>query len=456
MDGNSTLRVKVEAGDGQVVAHVGLHALGRFADRLGFGERLSEQVPWSGERAPFHDRGTVIVQAMLMLAGGGESVADIEHLRTQDRLFGPVPSDTTLRRTILAIDPVTLAGLATAVAATRAEVWARSAATVGTGTVVLDLDASLVEIHSENKEGTAPHFKRGFGFHPMLCFADATGEMLAAMLRPGNAGANNAADHLTVLDESIGQLPAEIASGHRPGDDPALAGRPVMVRTDSAGCTRAFIAGCAERNIGFGVVARRNSNIHGAIGRLSVLDARWVRTERADGAHRHIAHVGEITDLVDLSDWPPGTRLIVRREKRHPGAQRSLFPSETFRYWAHYTDQTGTPVALDAHMRAHAHVEDHIRRLKASGLERFPFAGLTANRAWLALVGMAADLVRWFQLLCCTGPLAKAEPKRMRWSFWHTPARVVRHAGADTVRIIDGWPTTNDLIDAYENIAALT
>ena len=98
MDGNSTLRVKVEAGDGQVVAHVGLHALGRFADRLGFGERLSEQVPWSGERAPFHDRGTVIVQAMLMLAGGGESVADIEHLRTQDRLFGPVPSDTTLRR----------------------------------------------------------------------------------------------------------------------------------------------------------------------------------------------------------------------------------------------------------------------------------------------------------------------------------------------------------------------
>ena len=446
--------MRVEAGDGQVVAHVGLHALGRFADRLDFGERLSGQFAWTGERAPFHDRGTVMVQAMLMLAGGGESVADIEHLRTQDRLFGPVPSDTTLRRTILAIDPATLSGLASAVAETRALVWARSDATAGP--VVLDLDASIVEIHSENKEGTAPHFKHGFGFHPMLCFADQTGEMLAGLLRPGNAGANNAADHLSVLDDSIGQLPVEIAIGHRPGDDPALVARPVMVRTDSAGCTRAFINGCRERNIGFGVVARQNSNIHGAIGGLSVVDARWVRTERREGKHRHVAHVVEITDLVDLSDWPPRTRLIVRREKRHPGAQRSLFPSEEFRYWAHYTDQTDTPVALDAHMRAHAHVEDHIRRLKASGLERFPFAGLDANRAWLALVGMAADLVRWFQLLCCTGALAKAEPKRMRWSFWHTPARVVRRAGTDTIRIIDGWPTTTDLIDAYRNIAALT
>jgi len=107
VDGNSTLRVKVEAGDRQVVAHVGLHALGAFADRLDFGGRLSSQIGWAGERAPVHDRGTVLVQAMLMLAGGGESVADIEHLRIQDRLFGPVPSDTTLRRTILAIDPAT-------------------------------------------------------------------------------------------------------------------------------------------------------------------------------------------------------------------------------------------------------------------------------------------------------------------------------------------------------------
>lgn len=121
---------------------------------------------------PVHDRGTVLVKAMLMLAGGGESCADIEHLRSQGRLFGSVPSDSTVYRTIRALDPAILAGLATAVAATRAEVWARADATTGTGSVVLDIDASLVEIHSENKAGTAPHYRSGFGFHPMFCFAD--------------------------------------------------------------------------------------------------------------------------------------------------------------------------------------------------------------------------------------------------------------------------------------------
>ena len=454
MDGNSTLRVKVEAGDRQVVAHVGLHALGAFADRLRFGEHLSGQIGWTGERAPVHDRGTVLTQAMLMLAGGGESVADIEHLRTQDRLFGSVPSDTTLRRTILAIDPATLAGLASAVAETRAEVWARSDATAGP--VVLDIDASLVEIHSENKEGTAPHFKGGFGFHPMFCFADQTGEALGAMLRPGNANANTIADHLTVLDQAISQLPGGVAAGHRPGEDPDLVVRPVMVRADSAGCTHGFVNGCRTRKVGFAVVARKTAQIHGAIAKVLVDDSRWEPATAQNGEVRDDAHVAELTDLVTLIDWPAGTRLIVRREPRHPGAQQSLFPSDAFRYWGHYTDQAGTPIELDTHMRAHAHVEDHIRRLKTSGLERFPFTDLDANRAWLALVCMAADLVRWFQLLCCDGALAIAEPKRMRWSLWHTPARIVRRAGVDIVRIIDGWPTTPDLLNAYRHIAALT
>lgn len=200
MDGYSTVRVGIESGDRQVVAHVGLHAPGAFGDRLGFGARLSEQIPWAGERAPVHDRGTVLVQAMLMLAGGGESCADIEHLRTQERLFGPVPSDTMVYRTLTAIDPGTLTGLAVAARDTRAQVSARSDTTAGP--VVLDIDASLVEIRSENKEGTAPHFKRGFGFHPMFCFADATGETLASLLRPGNAAANKGVSNGLCKDRS--------------------------------------------------------------------------------------------------------------------------------------------------------------------------------------------------------------------------------------------------------------
>ena len=118
----------------------------------------------------------------------------------------------------------------------------------------------------------------------------------------------------------------------------------------------------------------------------------------------------------------------MRREPLHPGAQTSLFPSLDYRFWGQFTDRTDSPVEADVHLRAHAHVEDHIRRLKGSGLERFPFTDLDANRAWMALVCFAADLVRWFQLLCLRGPLAAAEPKTLRWQLWHTPARVVRHA----------------------------
>jgi hypothetical protein len=171
VDGNSTLRVKIEAGGEGVVAHVGLHALGAFADRLGLGDALSARIRPAGERLPLHDRGKVLVQAMLMLAGGGEACSDIEALRAQDRLFGAVPSDSTLYRAFRQIDPATLSGLWEATAAVRAGVWRRSSVTNTADPVILDIDATLVEIHSENKAGTAPTYKHGFGFHPMLCFA---------------------------------------------------------------------------------------------------------------------------------------------------------------------------------------------------------------------------------------------------------------------------------------------
>jgi hypothetical protein len=459
VNGNSTRRVRIEAAGDGVVAHVGLHALGAFADRLGLGDALSERILPAGERLPMHDRGKVLVQAMLMLAGGGESCADIEALRAQERLFGAVPSDSTLYRTFRHdITPATLAGLWEALAGVRAQVWRRSSVTNTTEPVVLDIDATLVEVHSENKEGTAPTYKRGFGFHPMLCFADATGEALASRLRPGNAGANTVADHLGVLDDAIAQLPPEVAAGHRPGDPAELAARPVVVRTDSAGCTHGFVAGCRERNIGFAVVARSNRQVTAAISRTFTETSadRWAPARRQDGQVREGAQVAELTDLVDLSGWPPGTRLVVRREPLHPGAQQTLLPSTEFRYWGHYTDQTGDPVSLDATMRAHAHVEDHIRRLKDSGLCRFPFTSLDANRAWHAAVCFAGDLVRWFQLLCLTGPLARAEPKTLRWRLWHAPARLIHHARRDIIRILDGWPDAPAITAAHARIAALT
>ncbi len=452
----------VEGGGSQVVGHVGLHALGAFADRLEVGEALSSAVGWQGPGAPIHDRGKVLTHAMLMLAGGGECCADVEFLDSQQRLFGPVCSDSTLYRTFTeTLDAAALDRARVAMAGVRQQVWARSGATTGTAPVILDLDASLVEIHSENKEGTAANFKHGFGFHPLFCFADATGEALAAMLRPGNATANDAADLVAVLDSAIDQLPEQVAAGHRSGDDADTASRAVLARSDSAGCSAGFVDGCRERNIGFQVVARRKNAVSAAIAAANEDVDRWVPALRPDGEAdldpdgEPVAMVADLTKLVELSSWPEGSRLIVRREPLHPGAQKSLLPDLEHRFWGHYTDLEGDPAELDRQMRAHAHVEDHIGRLKDSGLLRFPFSALDANRTWLQVVCWAADLVRWFQLLCLAGPLARALPKKLRWQFWHTPARVVRNSRRDIVRIIDSWPTAGEILAAYRRIAEL-
>ena len=455
VNGNSTLSAVVESSGRGVVAHVGLHALGGFGDRLGLGDCLSARVPVTGERAPLHDRGKVLVQAMLMLAGGGEACADIEHLRSQPELFGSVASAPTLYRTFRHIDATVLGGLWDAMAEVRAKVWARSAATTGNATVVLDIDGSLHEIHSENKEETGATYKGGFGFHPMYCFADATGETLGVLLRPGNAAANSIVDHVTVLDQAISQLPAEIANGHHDGDDSTLVRRAVQVRTDSAGCTE-FVWRCRARNIGFAVGARSNASVHAALSRVVGDETCWLPALRQNGDPRRGAAVAELTHLIDLSSWPSGTRLIVRREPLHPGAQQSLFRSTMFRYWGHYTDATGDPVALDVHMRAHAHVEDNIKRLKESGASRFPFTDINANRAWLAIVTFADSLVRWFQQLCLTGRFRNADPKTLRWQLWHTPARIVHTGRRRVVRILDGWPASEAILGAYRHTALIT
>lgn len=465
MNGNSTRNVRVETGGTQVVGHVGLHALGLFADRLGVAETLSQAVGWTGPGIPVHDRGKVLTHAMLMLAGGGDSCTDIETLASQVRLFGEVCSDTTLYRTFTeSLDTETVVRARQAMAGIRSDVWSRIRAKTGGDTlVILDLDASLVEIHSENKQGAAPHFKGGFGFHPLFCFADATGEALAGELRPGNATANDATDLLRVLDAGIGQLPPEVAAGHRNGDDDTSTEYQILVRSDSAGASAGFVDGCRNRNIGFAVAARRKAAVSAAITAANEDPDRWEAALDQDGTESETATssglrtaVCEVTDLVDLSSWPDGTRLIIRRQPLHPGAQTSLLPDLEYRFWGHYTDRDGDPAELDRTMRAHAHVEDHIGRLKDSGLERFPFTDFAANQAWLQVVCWASDLVRWFQLLCLTGPLARALPKRLRWQLWHAPARIISTARRDIVRILDGWPTAADIVAAYRNITALT
>lgn len=456
MQTTSTNRVIVESEGTGVVAHVGLHALGAFSDRLGLSSSLSSRIVPRGERLPVHDRGKVLTHQALVLAGGGESCADIEHLRLQSELFGHVASDSTVFRALHELDEATLRELALATAATRSTVWDRLALTTSKDTVLLDIDATLIDVHSENKEHATPTYKKGFGFHPMLCFADATGECLSGTLRPGNATANTVNDHVSVLDAALEQLPAAIAAGHHVGDEPSAKLRSVVVRADSAGCTEGFLAAARARNVGFFVTCRTNVQVVNAVFDAARVPDVWLPAVTPDGELREGAAVAELTSLIEHHNLPEGTRLIVRREPLHPGAQRSLIPDLDFRYWGFWTDQEGDPRELDATMRAHAHVENHIQRLKESGLSAMPFTNFAANQAWLFVVRLASDLVRWFQLLCCSGRWTSARPKTMRWGFFHAPARLVRRGRQRIVRVIDGWPATEAITAAYQRLNLIT
>jgi len=276
----------------------------------------------------------------------------------------------------------------------RAHVWKRL--DEGRDPVVLDFDASLVDVHSELKEHAAPNYKGGFGFHPLFVFADLTGETLGATLRAGNATANNAGDHVELLDAALAQLPSAVAQGYHVGDNLSLATRRVIARADSAGCTKEFLSACRARHVSFFVSARSNAQITGALYQVAEQSDRWQPSLTQAGERREGASVCELTNYVNLSLMPEGTRLIIRREPLHPGAQRSLFASHDFHYWGFYTDQEVDPVDLDVTMRAHAHVESHIQRLKESGLSRLPFTNFEVNANWLMIVVLSSDLVRCF------------------------------------------------------------
>ena len=175
------------------------------ADVVGLTAALSVAMAPTKQRRRGHDRGRVLVDLAVMLADGGEAISDLAVLRNQPALFGEVASLATAWRTLEAVDDACLARIAQARAAARARAWA---AGVDPGFYVIDIDATLVGAHSD-KQGAAPTWKRGFGFHPLLAYLDATGEALAGLLRPGNAGSGTATDHVTVLSDALAQLPLD-------------------------------------------------------------------------------------------------------------------------------------------------------------------------------------------------------------------------------------------------------
>lgn len=450
-------------GDGVgVVAHAGSVATRLLADRTGLTGELSKAMVRRNFN-PVHDRGRVLADVAVMLADGGEAIADIDVLRHQGAVLGPVASPPTVWRTLDEVTPGRLNKLQAARARTRRHVWSQLAGGVpasraaGTdldaGLVVLDVDATVVISHSE-KENAAATFKRTFGFHPIGVWCDNTGEFLAANLRPGNAGSNTATDHIQVLSEAIAQIPA----AHR---------RELLIRSDGAGASHQLLdwlhaqgqirGRSLEYSIGFAITGALREAIEKAP------DQVWASALDADGGVREGGDVAELTDLLEptvLAKWPTGMRVIVRRERPHPGAQLSLFEAaDGWRYQAFVTNTTvGQLAFLEARHRAHARVEDRIRHAKDTGLGRFPSREFAINQAWLTLVQIAADLTAWTRLLALTGDakvLATCEPKALRYRLWHVPARLTHSGRQRRLRIPRTWPWAAAIVAVFANITAI-
>jgi hypothetical protein len=448
-----------------LVSHAGGSLLVATARAAGLSQELCQRLePW---RLPWaiHDPGKIVLDLAVAVALGGDCAADIGVLRAQPGVFGLVASDPTVSRLVtrLAGDAdAALDAIAGARAAARERVWGWAGAPIQSGRVVIDLDATLVTAHSD-KEAAAPTYKRGFGFHPLLAYADhgdgGTGEPLAALLRPGNAGSNTAADHIEVFDTALAQLP-------EPWRTPDDQGRsPVLVRTDAAGATQVFTHHLAARGVEFSVGAYlHHFDIHWVLAQLpeqAWTPAYQVAKPRAGQQGpiiepREGAWVAEATGLVDLSRWPAGTRLILRRERPHPGAQLRITDVDGHRIVGILTNTpTGQLPDLELRHRRHARVEDRIRNAKDTGMRNLPFHDLTQNRIWLAITALATDLLAWTQRLALTGAAARYEPKRLRLRILTVAGRLVRTARRTLLKIPDTWPWAHQITTAHARLATL-
>ena len=444
--------------DGQgMTGRSGTALLAETADRIGLTTGLTRAVgrcrSWMR-----HDPGKVVRDLVVLLADGGDALRHLAVLDGQPELFGDVASPATANRTIVALgdDELVVERLAAARRSARATAWAAGAAppvvaAAARGEPVaeplcVDFDATLITAHSDDKDGAAATYKRGWGFHPLGCWldrGDGTGEALAAMLRPGNAGSNTADDHIDVFEAALWQLDGLVPDGVR-----------LVARADTAGCTHAFLDYLRQAGVGFSVGYPIDAHVRQAIRGLR--DGAWVPATRQTGDAREGAHVAEITDQLDLAGYPVGSRVLVRREPLHPGAQQTLHDVDGARFTAFLTDQPDTDLAvLDTRHRARARVEDRIRGAKDTGARNLPCDTFARNAVWLQLVLAAQDLMCFMANLCLDGDLRVAEPARLRYQLLHVPARIVATGRRVILRLQHDWPWAQQLLTAFARLRRL-
>jgi len=444
-----------------VVSHAGTVLLAELADRIGLTATLSEATDSLRERRAGHDPGRVLVDVAVAIADGAVTISDVQALADQQGLHGPagsVASTPTVWRVLAGVanTPGMLAAIRRARAQARDRAWLARGELTGTelpgsraagqriGQVVIDLDATLVTAYSD-KEGARGNFKGGFGYHPLGAWLDNTGEALAALLRPGNAGSNTASDHLTVVEQALSQLPDRWRS------------KPILVRADGAGYSHALIAALSEQGLEFSVGYPVTDAVRDAIAQIPAWA--WQEACNADGDLREHADVVEVTKMLDLSRWTktcPDMRVIVRRELPHPGATLDAFEvRDGYRYQAFTTNTARGQLAfLEARHRAHARVEDRIRTGKDTGLGHLPSRHQNINEVWTELALIAADLLALAQSMLLTSEpeLHRAEPKTLRYRLLHVAARITRGQRKVFLRLAEHWPWALALAQAFTRL----
>jgi hypothetical protein len=456
------------------VGHAGGVHLQLLADRVGLGAELDHAMRQPAFR-PLHPRGRVLTDLACAIVLGAVGISDIAVLEHQREVLGPTASVSTVWRTLDEVGELQLKRIALARAKVRRRVWGLLTArpegfpwiTVDgralEGWTVIDSDATPVACGSE-KEGCAGTYKKGvFGLCPLLAYCDNTGELLAQQLRPGNAGANDTGENIAILEAAVAQLPWQ----HR---------KKILFRVDGAGFSTGLLAWIAsaggrrhpsyrwEYSTGWAFTQREMDAVL-ALDKLEKEEQKhgrsvWQAAVDADGTARENAQVAEITGLLgDLSAWPKGHRVFVRREPLHPRYARDASAYEKkygvrLRAFATNT-QNGQASWLDCRHRSHARVESKIRDGKSESLARFPSRHMKVNQAWLAVTALACDLRRWLQLLAFDGEMAKAVPKTLRYRFLHVPAVLVRGQRRRRLKIPASWPWADEIVTAFRRLWAL-
>jgi Transposase DDE domain group 1 len=420
-------QVHVAFDDQRMVANAGLLLPATLADRLGI-EQAADQLINLGQRPGAARPGRKVLTVVHGLLAGGDSIDDVEMLRagaTASMLGHRVMAASTVGTFLRAFTFGHVRQLDRLAETTLARAWAAGAGP-GNGALVIDADSTICEVHGHHKQGATYGYTRRLGYHPLLATRADTGEVLHARQRTGKA--NTARGAPRFVEETIGRV-------RRAG-----AGGELIFRADSGFWSAPVIDRLRAHDVRFSITARQTKPVCAAI--AAIPEAAWTTIPYPDSG---IAQVAQTPFR--------GDRLVVRRTRHHTN-QGQLFP--TWDYHAFVTDRPGSPAELDADHRRHAVIELAIRDAKHGvGLRHHPSGRFFANAAWLVLVTLAHNLLRWIAVLGLGARNEQIVAKTLRRTLLTLPGRLTRSARRWTLHLPARWPWAHSFTMALARLRCI-